>query len=82
MPLPKALSRPLAARYSLAMATATKKFLCMQCDMPEEKCQCEKYCAFCQGQAEIRLCHDGLYYCPPCREAAEYKTQEEYDAGK
>ena len=61
------------------MATATKKFLCMQCDMPEEKCECEKYCSFCQGQTEIRLCHDGLYYCPPCREAAEYKTQEEYD---
>ena len=54
----------------------------MQCDMPEDKCACEKYCAFCQGQTEIRLCHDGLYYCPPCREAAEYKTQEEYNANK
>ena len=65
------------SRYSSPMATATKKFLCMQCEMPEDKCDCEKYCAFCQGQVEVRLCQDGLYYCVPCREAADYKTQEQ-----
>jgi len=22
---------------------------------------------------DIKLCHDGLYYCQPCREACDYK---------
>ena len=58
------------------MATKTK-FHCAQCEMIEEKCECEKYCCFCQGQIEIGLCHDGLYYCQPCREACDYKTEDE-----
>lgn len=45
--------------------------VCVQCDMPEEKCVCEKYCTYCQSQTGIRLCEDGLYYCPDCREACE-----------
>jgi hypothetical protein len=45
--------------------------VCAQCDQPEEKCGCEKYCTYCQSQADIRLCEDGLYYCPDCREACE-----------
>ena len=49
----------------------------MQCEMPEDKCECEKYCAFCQGQVGVRLCQDGLYYCPPCREACDYKASDE-----
>jgi hypothetical protein len=57
-------------------AGAGKKFVCMQCEMTEAKCFCEKYCCLCQSQLDIRLCSDGLYYCPPCREACDYKTSD------
>ena len=45
--------------------------VCVQCEMPEERCACEKYCSICKGQHSIRLCSDGLYYCPDCREACD-----------
>src|SRR2546430_15608182 len=45
--------------------------VCVQCDMPEERCTCERYCTICKGQHNIRLCSDGLYYCPDCREACD-----------
>jgi hypothetical protein len=45
--------------------------LCVQCDKSEEHCACEKYCTICQGQLGVRLCMDGLYYCPECREACD-----------
>jgi len=59
-----------------ASAGTAKKFTCMQCEMIEAKCFCEKYCCFCQSQIDVRLCHDGLYYCPPCREACDYKVSD------
>jgi hypothetical protein len=55
--------------------TTTKKHHCMQCELTEEKCECEKYCCQCQGQLAIRLCEDGLYYCQPCREACDHHTE-------
>jgi hypothetical protein len=57
-------------------STTEKKYHCMQCEFTEEKCDCEKYCCLCQGQVGVRLCQDGLYYCPPCREACNYKIQD------
>lgn len=48
--------------------------LCMQCEKTEEKCTCEKYCCFCQSQQGIRMCIDGLYYCPDCREAVDVRV--------
>jgi hypothetical protein len=45
--------------------------VCSQCDKSETKCGCEKYCCFCQSQENVRLCVDGLYYCPDCREACD-----------
>ena len=50
------------------------KVICMQCEMNEERCECEKYCCNCQSQIDVRLCQDGLYYCVPCREACDYKV--------
>jgi len=44
---------------------------CSQCDLPEERCTCERYCTICKGQHNVRLCSDGLYYCPDCREACD-----------
>jgi hypothetical protein len=48
----------------------------MQCEMTEDRCDCEKYCCLCQSLMEVRLCEDGLYYCKPCREACNYKASE------
>lgn len=53
--------------------------VCAQCDKREGQCTCEKYCTYCQSQHNIRLCHDGLYYCPDCREACELHLAEQRD---
>jgi hypothetical protein len=53
-----------------AMA-ARQQVVCSQCDKSEEYCVCEKYCTICKGQSNARLCVDGLYYCPECREACD-----------
>ncbi len=58
-------------------AKVGRPVLCAQCDSPEASCNCEKYCCFCQAQFSIRLCVDGLYYCPDCREACEIRTADE-----
>src|ERR1700730_17053767 len=58
---------------------ARVKTLCSQCDKPESTCGCEKYCSFCQSQLHIRLCVDGLYYCPDCREACDVHVAEADD---
>ena len=58
------------------MATTKKRVVCAQCEMPEHRCECERYCALCQGQIEIRLCTDGLYYCEACRTACGYEAAE------
>jgi hypothetical protein len=50
--------------------------LCVQCDKPEEQCTCEKYCCYCQSQTNVRLCLDGLYYCPDCREACDVRLAD------
>lgn len=56
---------------------ATKnKVVCAQCEMPERRCECDKYCVLCQGQVDIRLCHDGLYYCEACRQACDYQLAD------
>ena len=48
-----------------------EQILCSQCDKPETYCSCDKYCTICKGQIRVRLCMDGLYYCPDCREACD-----------
>ena len=54
-----------------------KEFKCGVCDKPEEQCNCHKYCALCQSDSGVRLTEDGQYYCLDCREACDYKTQEQ-----
>ena len=56
------------------LATGKSKYRCMQCEMLEERCECEKYCCLCQSQLDVRLYSDGLYYCEPCRDACDYKV--------
>jgi sulfur transfer complex TusBCD TusB component (DsrH family) len=50
-------------------------FKCMVCEQTEDKCKCEKYCGMCQGEHQVRLCQDGLYYCLECREACDMQAQ-------
>jgi hypothetical protein len=56
------------------MATTKVKVRCSQCEQIAERCECEKYCVFCQSQLDVRLCEDGLWYCTACREACDYKV--------
>jgi hypothetical protein len=55
----------------------SKEFKCAQCDLPEERCTCQRYCCLCQNMDGVRLVGDGLYYCNDCREACDYRTQDE-----
>jgi hypothetical protein len=52
-----------------------QEFICSVCELPEKRCECEKYCVLCQSTYEARLCEDGQYYCPPCREACDLHAQ-------
>ncbi len=58
----------------MSSKAGTKQIVCAQCERPEVGCECEKYCAYCQSELEIRLCTDGLMYCEACRTACDYKT--------
>ena len=55
-----------------------KEVVCMQCDNPERTCKCDKYCYMCKGEFGVRLCEDGLYYCPDCREACDLRVAESH----
>ncbi len=53
------------------------KFRCLQCDQEEERCNCDKFCGFCEGFNDVRLCPDGIYYCQDCRLSCGYKSEGE-----
>jgi hypothetical protein len=61
---------------SSGTGTGTSKYRCAQCEQPEDRCDCEKYCCLCQSVIDVRICSDGLMYCEPCRTACEYKTSD------
>ena len=50
----------------------------MQCDQPQRACTCDKFCYMCKGEFGVRLCEDGLYYCPDCREACDIRVAESH----
>lgn len=50
-------------------------YTCMQCELPEDRCHCDRYCTWCLGENNVRLCFDGLFYCLDCREAADLSAQ-------
>ncbi len=54
--------------------------LCMLCDKPELECKCDRYCCYCEGVEGIRLCVDGRYYCPDCREACDIRVVDSFGA--
>lgn len=51
-------------------------YRCLQCELPEAKCKCDRYCCLCQGQYNVRLVMDGQYYCIDCREACDFIPQD------
>ncbi|HUU12429.1 MAG TPA: hypothetical protein VM182_01825 [Terriglobia bacterium] len=55
---------------------AYKEFKCIACDLPEERCTCDRYCALCYSEYQVRLTEDGQYYCSICREVCDYKIQD------
>ena len=61
-----------AALHSAIMA---ERFICNVCELPEEKCECDRYCGLCMGAHQVRLCQDGAYYCLECREACDLQAQ-------
>ena len=56
---------------------AQKEFRCIVCDRPEKECFCDHYCALCHSDYGTRLCEDGQFYCTDCREACDYKSQDQ-----
>lgn len=61
------------------MPVPATSVVCGQCDKPEHACRCDKYCVYCHAQHGVRLCNDGLYYCPACREACEISIADRYE---
>ena len=55
---------------------ATAAFLCIACGRPEDKCACDRYCALCYSAYGLRLCEDGQYYCPDCRNVCDFMVQD------
>jgi hypothetical protein len=50
-------------------------YKCYQCEKEESRCNCDRYCSLCQGEFDVRLCQDGMYYCRDCREACDFQAQ-------
>ena len=51
-----------------------QEVVCILCDKPEPDCKCDRYCNLCKAEWSVRLCLDGQYYCPDCREACDIHT--------
>jgi hypothetical protein len=57
---------------------AYRQFRCLVCDQLEDRCTCIiRYCALCHSDYALRLTEDGQYYCVDCREACDYRTQDQ-----
>jgi hypothetical protein len=64
----------LEVSFIVAYMSETSTAVCSLCNKHETDCNCDRYCCICMGQYGIRLCLDGMYYCPDCREACEVST--------
>ena len=69
-------ARGAVAAHAEVPKKMKSSILCSQCDQPESRCTCDRFCCYCQGQENIRLCMDGKYYCPDCREACEISVAD------
>ena len=62
-------------QFKLKCGAMADPFKCFQCEKEESRCQCDKFCTLCQGEYNVRLCQDGMYYCIDCREACDFQAQ-------
>lgn len=53
-----------------------ERVVCHLCEKPERECACDRYCCLCHSPYSIRLCVDGQYYCPDCREACDIRLAD------
>ena len=51
-------------------------YIYTMCDKPETSCQCDKFCAMCKSDENVRLCFDGCHYCEGCREVCELSVED------
>jgi hypothetical protein len=51
-------------------------YVCTVCAATEEECHCPRFCQLCKSEFGVRLCEDGCYYCPDCREICGYSVEE------
>ncbi len=57
---------------------AGKEFHCLVCEKTEKLCDCDKNVRLPAARLPLlRLTEDGQYYCLDCREACDYKTQDQ-----
>ncbi len=70
-------NRCAVAKILEGNSMASKEFRCLVCEQPEQRCTCIKYCALCHSDYGLRLTEDGQYYCADCREACDYKSQDQ-----
>jgi len=54
-------------------------YICTVCGCEEAKCQCPKFCIYCNRDETVRLCSDGCYYCADCREICGLTAEERLD---
>src|SRR4051794_21826409 len=68
---------PPSRHYCATVLPMAARFICAICELPEEKCLCDKYCCICMGSHDVRLVQDGQYYCLECREVCDFAAQVE-----
>jgi hypothetical protein len=65
------------AAFGVSLPSMAGIYRCLQCEKEEARCDCDKYCGFCEGYSDVRLCADGIYYCKDCRDSCNYKAEDE-----
>jgi len=53
-------------------------YACTVCGLPEDRCQCPRFCMLCKSDYNVRLCEDGCFYCYDCREICGFTAEARY----
>ena len=64
-------------RIALALLTLVVAGAAPAAAAPDGAALYAKYCALCRSDYGPRLTEDGQFYCIDCREACDYKTQDQ-----
>ena len=74
--LPHFTPRLLVRHKPFTLPRMGQQVNCIVCEKPEHQCKCEKFCALCHDDHQIRLCTDGQFYCLNCREACDFQITD------